>query len=71
MNWQALSLVITSHELIFIGIAIASVLFSFSDAVIAYNKFKSPFKIAEILILSTYWISIYIFTIAGLYVVKS
>ena len=70
MNWQAIGLVINNHDFIFIGIAIASLLFSFSDAIIAYNKFKKPFKIAEILILSTYWISIYIFTIAGIYLEK-
>ncbi len=67
MNWQAIGLIIIKHDLIFISIAIASILFSFSDSIIAYNKFKKPFKIAEILILSTYWISIYIFTIAGQY----
>lgn len=39
-------------------IALASVLFAFSDGVIAYNKFVKPFSIAEILILSTYWMSI-------------
>jgi uncharacterized membrane protein YhhN len=68
MNWQAVGLVINSNAFIFFGIAIASLLFSFSDSIIAYNKFKKPFKIAEILILSTYWMSIYIFTIAGLYI---
>lgn len=68
MNWQAVSLAINKSQFIYLGIAIAAILFLFSDAVMAYNKFKKPFKFAEILILSTYWISIFIFTIAGLYV---
>ncbi len=68
MNWQAIGLIIDHTNTIFILIAIASLLFSFSDSVIAYDKFKKPFKIAEILILSTYWTAIYIFTIAGLYI---
>ena len=68
MNWQAIGLAIDNREFIFLGIATASIFFSFSDSIIAYNKFKKPFKIAEVLILSTYWISIYIFTIAGLYI---
>jgi len=70
MNWQAIGLVLIDNSFIFIGIAVASLLFSFSDSIIAYNKFVKPFKSAEILILSTYWIAIYIFTIAGLYINK-
>jgi len=68
MNWQAISLVFHGYAIVYIGIAVASLLFTFSDSIIAYNKFKKPFNIAEILILTTYWIAIYIFTIAGLYI---
>lgn len=68
MNWQAISLIFHDHTLVFFGIAVASMLFTFSDSIIAYNMFKKPFKIAEILILTTYWIAIYIFTIAGLHI---
>jgi uncharacterized membrane protein YhhN len=68
MNWQAIGLVFNNGKLVFFSIAIASILFSFSDSVIAYNKFKKPLKIAETLILSTYWVSIFIFTVAGLYI---
>jgi pyruvate oxidase len=53
---------------IFYSLAIASILFSFSDSILAYNKFKKPFKSAETLILSTYWIAIFTFTIVGLYI---
>ncbi|MGB1037351.1 MAG: lysoplasmalogenase [Bacteroidia bacterium] len=68
MNWQATGLAITGDGLPFLMICIASLLFSFSDAVIAYDKFKRHFSSAQIWILSTYWIAIYVFVIAGLYV---
>ncbi|PHR22294.1 MAG: lysoplasmalogenase [Fluviicola sp.] len=68
MNWQAINLSISSGELVFLGIAFGSILFSFSDSILAYNKFKKPFKIAEVLILASYWISIFTFTIVGLYI---
>ena len=68
MNWQAIGLVVNNGRMVFFSIALASIMFSFSDSVIAYNKFKRPLKIAEPLILSTYWVSIFTFTIAGLYI---
>ena len=67
MNWQAIGLALNHPAPVFTAIAVASLLFTFSDAVIAYNKFKKPLKIAGILILSTYWIAIYVFVMAGLY----
>lgn len=67
MSWQAINLFIHSGEMIFLGIAIGSVLFSFSDSILAYDKFKKSLKFAEIIILSTYWVSIFAFTIAGQY----
>ena len=67
MNWQAISLSLIEPALVFLGIGLGSVLFSFSDAIIAINKFKKPFALAEFLILTTYWLAIYIFVIAGLY----
>ena len=68
MNWQAINLMINNDKEFFYAIAIGSILFSLSDSILAYNKFKKPFHSAEPLILSTYWISIFIFTIAGFYV---
>ncbi len=67
MNWQAIGLVCINNAIVYFGITIASLLFSFSDSILAYTKFKKPFHRAEILTLSTYWISIYILAIAGLY----
>lgn len=66
MNWQAINPYLIVQNQMFLGIALGSVLFTFSDALIAFQKFKRSFKGAEILILSTYWIAIYLFTIAGM-----
>tara|TARA_R110000868_G_scaffold304437_21_gene565407 strand:- start:40882 stop:41523 length:642 start_codon:yes stop_codon:yes gene_type:complete len=65
MNWQAINPYLINQSPMFLGIALGSILFTFSDALIAYQKFKRSFKGAEFLILSTYWIAIYLFTIAG------
>jgi len=43
---------------IFLQLAFASILFGFSDAIIAYTKFVKPLFFGKILILTTYWISI-------------
>jgi uncharacterized membrane protein YhhN len=69
MNWQAINLFIVNKTLVFGGVAFAALLFLFSDSIIAFNKFKKSFRLAEILILTSYWISIYIFTIAGRYII--
>ena len=65
MNWQAVGLMINDFSTSFIALGIGSLLFSFSDAVISYDKFVNRFKMAEFLILSTYWAAIYIFAITG------
>jgi len=68
MNWQAIGLFLTDQRIRNIGLLIASVLFSFSDSVIAFNIFKNPFRISEHIILATYWLAIYIFSLAGKYI---
>lgn len=67
MNWQATALVFYDSSLVYWAIGIGSLFFTFSDSVIAYTHFKRPFSLGEPLILSTYWLAIYVFTIAGLY----
>ncbi len=67
MNWQAIGLMQMEFLPAYIALGIGSLLFSFSDAVISYNKFVKEFRIAEILILSTYWIAIYIFAIVSFF----
>lgn len=68
MNWQAVGLVFNDQSIVFLGLAFGSLLFTFSDAILAYDMFKKPFKSAELLILSTYWSAIYIFTLAGWFI---
>ncbi|OYT11627.1 MAG: lysoplasmalogenase [Bacteroidetes bacterium 4572_112] len=65
MNWQAVGLMLNDASSVYIMLAVGSLLFSFSDAVISYDKFIGKFKIAEILILSTYWLAIYIFAVTA------
>jgi hypothetical protein len=67
MNWQAINLLFINGSMYSWVIAIASLLFTFSDSVISYNLFKHQFRTSEFLILSTYWLSIYMLVIAGLY----
>jgi len=65
MSWQAISLAIYRTNKTTILIALASLLFAFSDSLIAYAKFVSDFEMAGIFILATYWMAIYTFMRAG------
>src|SRR5690554_7597792 len=56
MNWQAIGLLLLDQSLVFMVLVLGSLSFTFSDAVLAYDMFKKPFRMAEILILSSYWI---------------
>lgn len=60
MCWQALSLGVHDKRKVLMTIGFAAVMFAFSDAVIAYNKFKNPFALSGLFILPTYWCSIYL-----------
>lgn len=67
MNWQAIGLILHQTTFVFWSLAIASLLFSFSDSIIAYKKFKQPFRYDEILILTSYWLAIFVFALVGWY----
>ncbi len=58
MAWQGMGLFLKQQRSAYALIAIAVLLFMFSDTIIAINKFKTPIKLAGTLILSTYWLSI-------------
>ncbi|TMU55244.1 lysoplasmalogenase [Flagellimonas algicola] len=58
MAWQGIGLWLKKRIIAYAFIAIAVSLFMFSDMMIAVNKFKSPFPLAGVVILSTYWMSI-------------
>ena len=65
MNWQALSLSRDQKQNNIQLLGVAALLFSFSDGVIAYDKFVEPLSYSSILILPTYWLAITIFTFMG------
>jgi uncharacterized membrane protein YhhN len=68
MDWQAIGLSFAQQEGVFYFLGLSSVLFSFSDAVIAYKKFIKDFKFAEFWILSTYWMAIFIMSASIVFV---
>lgn len=58
MVWQGVSLYLDNKKTSYALIALGALLFMFSDALIAINKFKNPFELSGMLILSTYWLAI-------------
>lgn len=58
MAWQGTGLFLKEQQKAYALIGIAVLLFMFSDTIIAINKFKFPIKLAGLVILSTYWLSI-------------
>ena len=60
MCWQAIGLASAIKGRDITLIAIGAALFIFSDATIAWNKFVHPFEWSPLVILSTYWIAIFL-----------
>lgn len=58
MCWQGINLYLSRRDQIGQWLCIASLLFVFSDTIIAINKFLMPFDLSGPLILITYWLSI-------------
>jgi len=58
MSWQGIALQRQNKHFTFPYVGWAVVLFLFSDAVLALNKFYIPFAYSGVLILSTYWLAI-------------
>lgn len=58
MAWQGVGLFLRDKRRVFQWIALAVLLFMFSDTVLAIAKFKSPFYLSSLVILVTYWLSI-------------
>ena len=71
MAWRGFSLININHENRYKTIAIAVVLFMFSDAMIALNKFKFSFNLSSLLILWTYWTSIFLIARSTCLMMKS
>ena len=58
MNWQAICLYLKEKNNVYLLLAVGATLFTFSDVVIAFNKFITPFELSGVIILSCYWIAI-------------
>lgn len=58
MVWQAIGLYDRYRNRRFRFVMIGAFLFLASDAILAINKFKMPFDLAEAVVLSTYWMAI-------------
>lgn len=67
MSWQALGRKreANNKKALFL-IALGALLFTFSDSIIAYNKFVQSFKLSGAIILSTYWVAITLFAYSTL-----
>jgi len=57
MSWMALSRTIENHNHHTFHAFLGSVMFVISDSLLAYNKFKSPFRIAPLFVLGTYFLA--------------
>lgn len=68
MNWFALSLAFKFQTHFTIIVAAGSLLFTVSDSIIALNLFKWRFRLSELLILTTYWLAIYLLSVAPFFV---
>ncbi len=68
MTWQAISLYFKDPQKVYLFIGCGAICFMLSDSLLAYNKFKAPFALADVLILATYWLAVYIFAYSSYFV---
>ena len=59
--WQALSRFWYFGDDRTLYIFLGSVLFVFSDAVLAYDKFVKKFRLSEVILMATYWLALILF----------
>jgi len=64
MGWQGIGLRVWKNELPYTLIFVAVLLFITSDALLAWSKFKAPFRWDGVLILATYWSSIFLLALS-------
>jgi uncharacterized membrane protein YhhN len=67
MAWRAWEYFLNAGSPGSLIIAIAALLFLISDGNFAFNRFRKPYKAAEFIILSTYFLSIWLMAIAFAY----
>lgn len=57
MSWMALSRTIENHNHHTFHAFLGSIMFVISDSLLAYNKFKTPFRLAPLFVLGTYFLA--------------
>jgi uncharacterized membrane protein YhhN len=57
MSWMALSKTIEHHNHHTLHAFLGSLMFVISDSLLAYNKFKLPFRLAPLFVLGTYFLA--------------
>lgn len=60
MAWQGWERWFSTREVGALAAAIGTLLFLVSDSTLALNKFRNPFRSAEVIVLSTYFVSIWL-----------
>ena len=60
MSWQGIAFTRNSTKITFKRVGLAVSLFLFSDAFIALNKFYAPISFSGVIILTTYWMAIFL-----------
>lgn len=71
MAWQGIGLYMEERTKAYGFIALGVVLFMFSDSMIAVDKFKVPFELAGVVVLSTYWLAITLIANGGIRILEN
>ena len=71
MAWQGIGIYVVEKTKAFGLIAFGTVLFLFSDSMIAVDRFKAPFEFSGMVILATYWLAIALIANAALLISTS
>jgi uncharacterized membrane protein YhhN len=67
MSIMAVSMYLEIPNTLTLAAAIGAILFQFSDSILAINKFKQPFKSAQPIILSSYYVAQMMITYSAFY----
>ena len=70
MAWQGIGVYLQHRTKAYGLIALGAVLFMFSDSMIAVDRFKAPFELSGVVILSTYWLAITLIANAGILIFR-
>ncbi|MET1258673.1 lysoplasmalogenase [Flagellimonas sp. DF-77] len=71
MAWQGIGIYVVEKTKAYALITLGTVLFLFSDSMIAVDRFKAPFELSGMVILATYWLAIALIANAALLISTS